>query len=582
MTVGRLALLVLAGAALLGGALARAEAELPYRIQLQAPAAQRPLLEDHLDLYRWRGHERLDEAQLGRLLEQAPEQVRSLLASEGFYTPLVHIERQQDADGPLIRLDVEPGEPVRVSGIELQLAGPLTGDPGQARLARIRSEWGLPAGRIFRHEDWERAKRDALRDLLLDRYPAAGVARSQATVDPGRHAVDLSLILDSGPAFSFGPLQVSGLERYPASIVESLNPIRPGEPYDQARLLDLQTRLQNSPYLAGAQVHMDVDPSHPDQVPIQVEVKERPSRTLSLGIGASTDIGPRAQASFQDLNLLDRALRLGGTLALAEKEQGMSGELQLPTTRHGFQDSLNASFQRTDASGEVTRTLALGARRNRSQGRNEISYGLNLYRELQDLAGAAGDRSSALVASWSLTRRAVDDPLLPSRGYILNLQADAAAQSLLSDQTFIRGYAKLAWFQPLGKGLLILRGEAGGVAADHRHGIPSDFLFRTGGDQSVRGYDYQSLGVAEAGAIVGGRWLAVASAEYVHWLAPAWGAATFVDAGTAGDSPDDLVPVLGYGLGVRWKSPVGPLSLDLARGRESGQVRMHFSVGYSF
>jgi len=550
---------------------------LDYAVVMTAPETQRELLQSHLDLYRWRDSERMDEGQLRRLVDQAPEQIRDLLATEGYYSPEVEAVLTAPRS---VRLTVAPGEPTLVADVDLRLQGPAA--DAAERLARIRSEWGLPPGRVFRHEDWEKAKRTALGNLLLDRYPAATLVRSQATVDPVKRSVALGLVLDSGPAFSFGPLAIQGLSRYPAAVVEHLNPIRPGEPYSQAKLLEFQSRLQATPYFASANVRVDPDPAHPEQVPIQVEVRENRAHTLGLGIGASTDTGPRAQVDYQAHNLMGKALRLSTTLKLAKKEQGLVAEVQLPPGLRGVQDSLNAGFARVDVAGEVTHTLTLGARRNRSQGKNEVSYGLRLYQERQDVAGAIGDRRSALVPSWSLTRRDVDHLLFPTRGYIVNVQADVAAQALLSDQSFVRGYGKAVWFHPLGKGQLILRGELGIVAADDRDGIPSDFLFRTGGDQSVRGYAYQSLGVAEGNAVVGGRWLVTAGAEYVHWLSPNWGAAVFVDGGDAAANLDDLDSVLGYGLGARWKSPIGPLSLDLARGHDTGRTRLHFSVGYSF
>src|SRR5690606_27399262 len=106
-----------------------------------------------------------------------------------------------------------------------------------------------------------------------------------------------------------------------------------------------------------------------------------------------------------------------------------------------------------------------------------------------------------------------------------------------------------------------LRGEMGGVAAKTRNDIPSDFLFRAGGDQSVRGYAYQSLGVSQGNAIVGGRYLGVATAEYTHWISSQWGAAVFYDVGNAVDSWKVTKAAQGYGMGARWKSPVGPLNL---------------------
>ncbi len=564
---------------------AAAEGAPAYAIDLRVPKDQRPLLENHLDLYRWRTSERLDETQLRRLVAQAPTQIRAFLASEGFYSPRVAASLEPAGTSWKVLLNVDPGAPVRIGRVDLKIAGSFDdGSAGnRARLEKLRADWSLRSGAVFRHANWESAKRAALRALLLDKYPAAAISASQATVNPEAGTADLAMTLDSGPAFSFGPLRIQGLRRYPASVVERLNPIRPGEPYAQAKLLDLQSRIQDSPYFTNASVHMDIDPAHPLTVPIQAEVEENRARTLGFGIGMSTDTGPRAQVDYRDLNLLDRAWRLSGSLKVAQKEQILGSELQFPQTRQGNRDSITATLTHTDVEGQVTRALTLGAQRSRIQGKIETTRGLRYYSEQQDIAGAPGDRRSSLVPSWSWTRRDVDSLLYPRRGYLLNVQAAAAHQALLSDRSFVRGYGKATWFHPVGdKGQLILRGELGAVAANSRDGIPSDLLFRTGGDQTVRGYAYQSLGVSEGDAIVGGRWLAVASAEYVRWLTPTWGAALFVDAGDAADQASDLHPVLGYGLGARWRSPIGLLGLDLAYGQETGETRLHFAVGFNF
>src|SRR5690606_39410091 len=126
------------------------------------------------------------------------------------------------------------------------------------------------------------------------------------------------------------------------------------------------------------------------------------------------------------------------------------------------------------------------------------------------------------------------------------------------------------------------RGQVGEGSGGGREAVPSDLLFRTGGDQSVRGYPFNTLGVEESGAIVGGTVLGVASAELVYHFTPAWGAAIFTDAGDAADSWDDFDFNHGSGLGVRWRSPVGPVNLDVARAHESGDWRLHFVIGYGF
>ena len=120
------------------------------------------------------------------------------------------------------------------------------------------------------------------------------------------------------------------------------------------------------------------------------------------------------------------------------------------------------------------------------------------------------------------------------------------------------------------------------MLADSRNGIPSNFLFRTGGDTTVRGYAFESLGVQQGSAVVGGRYYAVASGEATHWFNDSWGVATFIDAGNATDSLQNFHFALGYGAGARLRTPIGPFRVDVAYGQDVKSVRVHFSVGLSF
>lgn len=560
-----------------------------YQVDLEAPQALRALLTDNLDLIQWRDDPQVGESQLRYLVGQAPGRVRALLETEGHYNAQVTAELAREGgaeSGPWrVRLRVEPGAPTRVAGLDLRLAGALTADAPAAErmLGRLSGDWSLPAGQVFRHADWETAKRNALLTLLSGAYPAAAIADSQARVDPERNRADLALLLDSGPAFTLGELEISGLTRYPRKVIERLNPIRPGEPYSQARLLTLQSRLRDSPYFASVSVQADTDPERPERVPVRVLLEEKPSKRLGLGLGASSDAGPRGSLEYGDLNLLDRAWRLTAKLAADAKRQTAGANLELPTDADGHRDSFHTQHERTDIAEQTTRGWRLGAKRAQLRGDIETVAALDYTTERQEAAGSITDNNQALTAAYSWTWRRVDDLIHPRRGHLLSLQLGGGTRALLSDQDFLRGYARLTWFQPLGeRDGLILRGEAGAVLADSRRGIPTDYLFRTGGDQSVRGYAYQSIGVPAGQAVVGGRWLAVGSAEYVHWFDEQWGGALFLDVGDATDEPDDFAFRTGYGIGARWKSPVGPLNLDLARGVETGSVRLHFSASLVF
>lgn len=556
-----------------------------YAIKLDVPEQYRELLQENLEIYRWQTNPRMNLDQLQRLYKRTPDEIRELISTEGLFSPSIESELTEKTDGWMARFSVVPGEPVRVKSIVLRVQGPFSDGSSNnaARLAKMQEQWPLNSGSEFRQQDWEAAKRGALRQLLIDRYPSASINFSQATVNPETNQVALEVTIDSGPAFTFGDLELSGLERYPSSVVERLSPIEPNSPYTQNQLLDFQQRLQDSPYFSAAMVSVETDPAEPEQIPIHVEVTENSSRKLGLGLGVSTNTGARAQIDYRDLNFMDRAWRLNSTLKLETKKQGVNGEIQFPLSASGYRDSINALLERTDIEGELTRKIGFGAKRSHIVGKIETALAINYQAEQQEVAGASSEVNTALTLNYAWTKRDVDNLLYPTKGYLINAQLGGGAKALLSDQDFVRGYGRLVYFRPLSaKDTLMLRVEAGMVAAPSREGIPSDFLFRAGGDQSVRGYAYQSLGVQQDSAVVGGRYLGVASAEVVHWIKPEWGAALFLDVGNAVDDMKDFRAVAGYGAGVRWKSPVGPLNLDIAYGEDVAELRMHFSVGFSF
>ena len=192
-------------------------------------------------------------------------------------------------------------------------------------------------------------------------------------------------------------------------------------------------------------------------------------------------------------------------------------------------------------------------------------------------------RAKSVPVTFAITKRQLDSLTAPTRGYVLAGQLGAAVLPVLTDEKFVRGYARFINFRPVGKeGTLILRGEAGAVASKEKTGVPSTVLFRAGGDNSVRGYAYQELGRQVGNATVGSRYLATASAEYDWWFKPPYGAAVFIDAGNAADTISQLKPKYGYGVGARWRSPVGPINVDVAYGQAVKKIRLHFSLGFTF
>jgi translocation and assembly module TamA len=576
-----------------------------YTVRIDAPRELKDLLEENLDLMRWRGNPRLDQAQLQRLIRDAPEQVKTLVATEGYYSPVVSAGLDTSGSMPVARVIVDPGPPVLVGDVDLVVQAPVAPGKGASALdtAALRSGWALPVGSRFRQADWEGAKRSLLRRLTQSRFPRAQLAESSATVDPEARRAHLRVVVDTGPETRLGELRIRGLKRYPPSVITNLNPIKPGDVYDETVLQAFQSRLQDTGYFASVEVSADMrallgaelgalaegeEPAAaqtptagPVTVPVAVRVTENKAKNAEVGLGLSTNTGARAQVRYDDLNVFGK--RMKSDLIYEQRRQNARVDFFWPTKPKGYNDSVGGGVERTDVRGQILTVASLAARRAWGSPLLERSVSLELLTEKRVIDDQPSTRSTSLPLTYNFTKRKLDSLVQPTRGYVINAQLGGALLPLLTDEQFVRGYARFVNYRPLGaKGSVVLRGELGAVGSRQKAGVPSSLLFRAGGDQSVRGYGYEQLGVQEGEAIVGGRYLLTASAEYQYWFKPPWGAALFVDAGNAADSWSDMRPKLGYGVGARWRSPVGPINVDVAYGQAVKQVRLHFSLGFTF
>jgi len=560
-----------------------AQAAETFEVQFDAPEDIRRLLVQHVELSRWRTHERMNADEFRRLYRSASKEIADLLSTQGYYRASVDGTLDERSDGTMAaRFRIEPGDPARVSAIDIAFVGAVANDPDHDRKTeRWRTGWSLDAGSIFRHEQWEAGKRALLRSLALDRYPIASIPKSEAVVDPAKNTVRLSVVVDSGAAGRFGELVIQGLSRYPRSIVENLNPIRAGEPYSFLQLQEFQKRLLDSGYFASATV--DAPAELDGTAAVRVWVDERESRRIAFGAGYATDTGARVHAEYRQLNFLERGLQIGGRIKLETRAHSAGADLYFPTNPDGYRYRVTAQLENTRIQGTDTDKATVTTGRARKHGDIETDASLSYIAEEERVAGAANKSVMALAANWSFTIRRTNDPLFPDGGYLFNTQIGGAPGVLVAEQSFLRLYGRLVHYSKLGTdGVLTLRGEVGNVFAKGTDDVPSDYLFRTGGDRTVRGYAYQSLGVRQGSAVVGGRTLAVVSAEYTRWVTENWGTAVFVDAGNAADTFRGFAVKTGVGFGARWRSPVGPLNLDIAHGLDGGKTRLHFSVGLAF
>jgi translocation and assembly module TamA len=544
-------------------------------IELQAPADIVPLLSPYLPEESLAAPGAREQARR-RLEKSLPE----LLATEGYFQPRLDFSEQ---DGVLV-VRIDPGPRTVIAAAEITIEGDLE----DTRRRALAASWPLPAGRPFRQADWTAAKQQMLSWLLAAGHAAAALTDSRAEIDPETGKAYLRASYAAGPPYRFGPLVINGLERYPPDLVERFNrTVKPGEPYREERLAALQTALQSTPYFSSVQVDMEREgtpgPDGTVTAPVRVLVRERPAHRIALGVGASSNTGARVETNYQTADLFRNAWELNSGIRLEQRRQTAYADVFLPPDERNYRHSFGALLEHTDIQKLATERYAIGAQRLHRRGSLEMLLSLNWQQERQRPEGGQINTTRALVPDSQWTWRRVDNLLDPQEGFVLQARIGGTSRALLSERDFLRLYARYQQYIPLGRrDVLTLRGELGQTLAESRQGIPQEYLFRAGGTNSVRGYAYQSLGVREGNAVVGGRHLAVASAEYTHWFNQRWGMAAFVDAGDATDTPGRFKPAVGYGVGARWRSPAGPIAIDLAYGQRTERFQLHFSLAIPF
>ena len=155
--------------------------------------------------------------------------------------------------------------------------------------------------------------------------------------------------------------------------------------------------------------------------------------------------------------------------------------------------------------------LALNCAARAARGTSKPSWGVNFEHEERKTPLEPVIELDTLSTTYTWIRRDVDEIINPRRGNVIELEGTVGASGSNMNEAFVRGYSRVSQYLPVGqRDVLILRGELGAVKADTADIVPTRFLFRTGGSTTVRGYDYESLGVSQGGAIVGGRALALA------------------------------------------------------------------------
>ena len=498
---------------------------------------------------------------------KAEGQIKGALEAFGFYEPRVtrHLTGDE-ASGWTARFDVAPGDPVIVRETHVEVAGE---GKEQRRVAEAVTAFAPKVGQRLDHATYEASKSVIDTTLRGAGFLDAKYTNRRVSVRPEDYSAVVDLSWDSGPRYKFGAVRFSGDAQFPEEFLREFVPWREDAYFNSEQVLNFQQRLVDADYFALVSVQPALDEKKDGSVPLDVLLK-RDERTVYSGeVYYSTDFGIGVRVGAERRWLNDKGHKADAKVEYSERLQEASVHYKIPRpARNDGSYDFGVGYRDETTDVNRSRNFQLAATRSEKRWHGftrtmGLKYLVGDFEIGQDEDNLEYGNSNLLFAEATLSRRRLNDRLAPRKGFVLELGGRLASEAIASDTDFAQLFGRLTWLMPQGDtGRFKLRGEVGAMTVGNFDALPPDLRFYAGGDRSLRGFDYHEIGEVSAnGNIIGGEYLAVASAEYERYFNESWGAGVFVDAGDAFIEGFSLN--VGVGLGLRWRSPLGPIRVDV-------------------
>ncbi|MEE4077963.1 autotransporter assembly complex protein TamA [Pseudomonas viridiflava] len=510
----------------------------------------------------------------------AEQQAEKAAQALGYYQAQIDSEIQ-DGENPRLVIKVLPGEPIRLRNVVVRVEGPAA----SLKAFKVPRSDALKAGAVLNHGHYEDAKRLIQNQASRYGFFSGRFTSQRLAIDPRAGVADIELVYDSGPRYSLGKVMFSGDSPFDEDLLKRMVPFKENTPYDSQLIAELNQAMQASGYFEGVRVDAAPTAAVGQVIPVTVQLETRKPRTMGLGLGFSTDVGVRGKANWTRhwANAQGHSYGFESELSAPRQNVGLWYDVPLdPPLTDKLRFAGGYQYEEIAGTDSLSKLLTVGPEwHSKLPSGWERVISLKWQREEYRLGDDSG-LSTLLMPGISYSYLRSDDRIDPHKGYRLQFDAQVAKEGAGSDANLVRGNVLLKGLTTVAQNHRFLgRVQFGGNFTDGYTSIPPSLRFFAGGDQSVRGYDYQTLSPTNSdGDRIGGRYMVAGSVEYQYSIAEKWRLATFVDQGNSFNNLDLPSLKTGVGFGVRWVSPVGPLRLDLAHPLDDdGGVRLHFSMG---
>lgn len=517
------------------------------------------------------------QSRVGNLLPRIRQQIVRASRALGYYQLRHRVTASREGECWVINAEIEPGEPVTVGSVEIEVLS------NEDFFTAAIGNPPLQTGQQLNQQNYERIKGQLNSVAVEQGFFDARLVESSLDLDLEANVAAATIRFDPGERYRFGEFRIQEQNALDPAFISRYMEAESGDYFSSETLLELRRSLDQSLYFSRVQIVPLHHQAEDKRVPLDVLLSLRPQHAFTLGGGATTDIGPRLRANYENRYFTPDGHRLTVNSSASPVQQQLDFGYEIPLADPRTQRlSFDLGGLREDVDAFTTRTGKIGASYTFIDSFDwRRDYSLNFQHDEYQLNDNQKETADLLIPGISFTRTEADDTLYPTRGWRLYGKLHGAQESLLSTESFLQLNVAGKLVHSFGPGRFLFKLEAGTTLVDDVLDLPVSLQYFSGGDQSVRGYKYQSLGpINDEGEVTGGKHQLVTGIEYDFGIRPNWKLAVFADAGNAFNDFTDMEFKKSAGVGVRWLSPIGPIRVDFASALDNdNDIRIHVSMG---
>ncbi|MFL0982222.1 autotransporter assembly complex protein TamA [Vibrio parahaemolyticus] len=513
-----------------------------------------------------------------RFQARLDQSITEALNALGYYHAKISYSISEGNDELIV--NIHKGLPVKIKVMDVVISGEAKEDE---EFANLIAKSPLKVGRILNQGEYDSLK-SGIRNLALQRgYFNGDFKLNKLEVIPELNEANVRLHYDSGIRYHFGPVEITGSQIW-ENHVESMRPFEIGEPYLVSDVGEYNQNLSNTDWFSSVFVEPDLSKLEDGrELPIKVSLAPAAKNQIETGIGYSTDTGVRGTLKWKKPWVSARGHSFNTALSLSKPEQTITAGYKIPlddVLREYYQLQFGLKHLDNRDTESLESNLAVERHWLTDGGWHKTVYVRHLYENFSQ--GLQDDGVQFVLPGATFSRTRVRGGSMPMWGDKQSVTVEYGDPALLSETRVLRLLGRSSWIRGIGenhRGLFRLEGGAN-ITEEFEKLSPS-LRFFAGGDNNIRGYGYESISpVDESGALTGAKYILSSTLEYQYRVYGNWWAATFYDIGDAfNDTPEWKS---GAGVGIRWASPVGPVSFDFAWGldeKPNNEFRIHFSLG---